>query len=239
MQILPHSRNVEGTLRALSLDDSYRPLVGKSAFSPDSRMDDPGFRAEFERRISVLKLAGFYAAHPADAYETLRDSLNEAGRQRFFGNFDIAAGYAPFAESKAFAFWSDLKQRLFFHHGSRFLLAFLGLSAGLSALLWVKRQELPTAAPAAGFTLIAMAFTELAISSLLDAQDIARHHLVFFALFDMMVIATVYLALSTAAIMRKRSHAAICHSDAVLGVVRHSDDRARDLGPRQTHENPR
>lgn len=196
MQILPHSGNVEGTLKSLGLDDSYRPLIGKTAFSPDSRTDDPAFRQEFDRRISVLKLAEFYAANPRDAYEALRDSLSEAGRQRLFGNFDIATGYAPFAESKAFAYWSNFKQRLFFHHGSRFLFAFLGLSAILSALLWLRRKELSIPALAAGFTLVGMAFTELAISSLLDAQDIARHHLIFFALFDMILISTVYLASS-------------------------------------------
>ena len=44
--------------------------------------------------------------------------------------------------------------------------------------------------------LLAMAFLDLAISSLLDAADIARHHLVFFALFDMILISTVYVASS-------------------------------------------
>ena len=195
-QILPHSKNVESTLKGLGLDDSYRPLIGKNAFLPDSRMDDPAFRREFDRRVSVGKMVLFYVTHPRDAYESLRDSLDEAGRQRLFGNFDIAAGYGPFAESKAFAYWSNVKQRLFFHHGSRFLFSFLGVSVILSALLWMGRKELSAAALAAGFTLIGMAFTELAMSSLLDTSDIVRHHLTFFALFDMMIIATVYLAIS-------------------------------------------
>jgi hypothetical protein len=196
MQIVPHSRNVERTLKGLGLDDSYLPLIGKSAYFPDSRLGDPAFRREFDQRISVLKLAVFYAVHPWDTYETLQDSLNEAGRQRFFGNFDIATGYAPFTESQAFAYWSTFKQRLFFHHGARFFFTFLGLSAILSALLWVRRKELSRPALAAGFTLIGMAFTELAIASLFDAQDIARHHLIFFALFDMILLSTVYLASS-------------------------------------------
>ncbi len=196
IQILPHSRNVDRTLRALGLDDSYRPLIGKNAYWPDSRMDDPVFHREFDKHISVLKLALFYVAHPRDAYQALGDSLAEAGRQRLFGNFDITAGYSPFAESKAFAYWSTFKQRLFFHHGFRFLFAFVGVSVVLSALLWMRRKELSTPALAAGFTLIGMTFTKLAISSLLDASDIARHHLIFFAMFDMMVIATVYLAIS-------------------------------------------
>jgi hypothetical protein len=195
-QILPHSDNVERAFKGLGLDDSYRPLIGKNAYWPGSRMDDPAFRREFGRRISALKLAMFYAVHPADTYEALRDSLDEAGRQRLFGNFDLTAGYEPFTESKAFAYWSNFKQRLFFHHGSRFLFVFVGVSAIFAALLWMRRKDLSAAVLAAGFTLIAMAFTELAISSLFDAMDIVRHHLIFFALFDMMVIASVYLAIS-------------------------------------------
>jgi hypothetical protein len=196
VQILPHSNDVERTLQGLGLDDSYRPLIGKNVYWPGSRMEDPTFREEFGRRISALKLAMFYAAHPRDTYEALHDSLDEAGRQRLFGNFDLTAGYAPFTESKAFEFWSKFKQRLFFHHGTRFLFVFVGVSAILSALLWVRRKDLSAAALAAGFMLIGMAFTELAISSLFDAMDIVRHHLIFFALFDMMTIATVYLAIS-------------------------------------------
>lgn len=197
LQILPHSGNVEGTLKSLGLDDSYRPLIGKNAFWPDSRMGDPAFRREFDRRISVVKLAVFYAAHLRDAYEALQDSLNEAGRQRLFGNFDIATGYPPFTESQTFAYWSNFKRRLFFYHGARFLFAFLGVSVGFSAMLWMRRKALSAQALAAGITLIGMAFTELFISSLLDAMDIARHHLIFFALFDMILISTVYLASSS------------------------------------------
>jgi hypothetical protein len=39
-----------------------------------------------------------------------------------------------------------------------------------------------------------MAVTELAISSLADAVDIPRHHLLFYVQFDLMVIAAVWLA---------------------------------------------
>lgn len=195
LQLLPHSKNVERTLSDLGLDDSYRPLIGKNAFYPDSRMDDPVFQAAFNKRVSLPRLAAFYVTHPRDTYEALRDSLGEAGRQQLSGNFDISVGYPPLTESQAFAFWSGFKRRLFFHHGSRLLFAFLAVAAALSALLWVNRKTFSPGAVPAGFALLAMALTGLMIASLLDKADIARHHSIFFVLFDMMIITTVYIGL--------------------------------------------
>jgi len=43
-----------------------------------------------------------------------------------------------------------------------------------------------------------MAATEMAIASLADSMDVPRHHFVFYALFDMMVLATVYLCFGRA-----------------------------------------
>ena len=60
--------------------------------------------------------------------------------------------------------------------------------------LWVLGARLAPGTVAGGFVLIAIAVTELAISSLADAADVERHHTIFFALFDMMVLAVVCLA---------------------------------------------
>ena len=188
VRILPHASNVDNTLKSLGLDDSYRALIGKNAYEPESHPGDLVFRKEFDRRVSAPKLAMFYALHPVLAYKTLCDSLDEAGRQSMGGNFDMSAGYGPMAESKAFAYWSNLKRVLFFQHGQRFLFTFVALSAVLGALSWLRRSV-------AGFVLIGAAFIELGVSSMFDAADVARHHLVFFALFDAMLIATAILLL--------------------------------------------
>lgn len=190
-QIVPHSHNPSGALRALGLDDSYLPLMGKNAYWSDSRMQDPGFEREFRRRTGFGRLAVFYATHPRDSWVALRDSLDEAGRQSDSGNFDPAAGYAPRAESRAFGVWSRFKRRLFFHHGSRMLAAFLASAALLLAVAGLRRGALPHGALAGAFALVFMACLELAIASLGDAMDIARHHTVFFALWDAMLFAAL------------------------------------------------
>lgn len=193
-QILPHSKNVERTLADLGLDDSYRRYIGMNSFYPGSRMEEPAFHQEFMRRVTLRRLGVFYLTHPRDAYEALRDSLKEAGRQRIFGTFDLSAGYPPLLESAAFAWWSDFKKFLFYRHGPRLLFTFLGTTAIVSWLLWRLRKMMLPGAMAAGFALMAMAWTELLLSSMLDCADIARHHMVFFELFDTMLIALVYLA---------------------------------------------
>jgi hypothetical protein len=42
-----------------------------------------------------------------------------------------------------------------------------------------------------------MTLTEMAVSSLADAMDVVRHHLIFYALFDMMLLAAVAVALAS------------------------------------------
>jgi len=196
-EILPHSQNAVRTMADLGLDDSYRTCIGKKAFLAGSGMDDRGFRERFIERLSYGKLAVFYAKHPAAAFHTMIDSLSDQGRQHAFGNFDISAGYSIPAESKAFALWSDVKSHVFYHHGLAFLLAFLSLVTLFAVLLLVEHKSLPRGVLTAGFCLIGAGFTELGLSTLCDSMDLPRHALLFFALFDMIALACVYLALSS------------------------------------------
>ena len=195
-EILPHAKDTGRTLADLGLDDSYRFCIGKKAYLPNSGMDDPAFRERFMRRLSYGKLAVFYAKHPAVACRTMTDALSESGRQHAFGNFDVSTGYPPGTESQAFDAWSGLKRHFFFQHGRTFLLAFLALVGLFATQLWLARRRLPRAALPAGLGLIGVAATELCLSTLCDSMDLTRHSLVFFALFDMIVLACAYLALT-------------------------------------------
>jgi hypothetical protein len=195
-QVLPHAKNVDRTITDLGLNDSYRQYIGMHSFSDGSPMDDARFVADFHWRISYASLAWFFLTHPRDAYTALRHSLDAAGRQRpVLGNFDITAGMPPLAESRSFALWSNLKRRLFEHRGPRFFFCFLGLSAAVAVLLFLQRRRLERGEFLGGYILIGMTATELAISSLADAVEIPRHHLLFYAQFDLLVIAAACLAM--------------------------------------------
>jgi hypothetical protein len=193
--LLPHSEDFNRTLADLGLDQSYRPYIGMVSFSGGSPMGDPRFVEEFRRKINYRGLAWFLATHPRDAYVALRVSLDEAGRQRpALGNFDPSAGLAPYAESQAFDGWSNLKRVLFDRRGSRYFTCFVTL-CGLVALgLFRQQRRLPDGAVAAGLILIGMACTELAVSSLADAMEVPRHHLLFYTFFDLLLLVGVWLA---------------------------------------------
>jgi hypothetical protein len=47
---------------------------------------------------------------------------------------------------------------------------------------------------AGGVVLIGMAFTAMFMASLADAVDVPRHHLLFYVLFDMLVVLLVHLS---------------------------------------------
>lgn len=192
--VLPHASDVDRTLADLGLDSSYRPYIGMLAFSSGSPMGDPRFVETFRRKVTYGTLAAFFATHPRDAYVALRMSLDEAGRQRPpLGNFDISAGLPPNAESQAFALWSNSKRALFEHRGSRYFTCFAATCVALAGPLVWRRNALPHGALPAGLILIGMACTELAISSLADALEPARHHLLFYALFDLLMLGVIWL----------------------------------------------
>jgi hypothetical protein len=91
-RILPHSTNVDQTIRDVGLDESYRRYIGMHSFAEGSPMSDASFVERFRSRVSYVGLGWFYLTHPRDAYTALRFSLNEAGAQRpNLGNFDVSA----------------------------------------------------------------------------------------------------------------------------------------------------
>jgi len=194
-QILPHSRNVSEAIADLGLDDSYRVWIGRHAYSEGVPQEEEIFFAPFQRKVPYSRVAAFLLTHPRDAYLALRVSLNEAGRQRpIYGNFDPGSGAAPFAQSQAFATWSDFKARKFRGKGPRLVFSFLALAALGMGLLCAQRRTLPPGTFTAGICLIGMTFTELLVSSLADAVDVPRHHWIFFAQTDMLLLMSFWLA---------------------------------------------
>ena len=225
-EILPHSRNVGRTLQDLGLDDSYRASIRKSAYQPDSGMLDPAFQRRFLQRVSPGNLAVFYARHPAVAYQAMVDGLAEAGRQTAFGNFDIATGYPPYTESRAFALWRNAKRAVFFRHGAAFLFTFLGLSALLVGFLWQGRKRLPRGALPAGLCLIGAAATEMGLATLTDATEMTRHSTIFFALFDMIALVCAWFAIAFVARRVSREAAGAAASADDVEIVEAAPDVA-------------
>ena len=132
-------------------------------------------------------------------------SFNMAGRQRdIIGNFDISAGRPPLAETDSFAFWSNCKRRVFFIRGPRLFYAFFGLSVLALWLLSELRAELDPALLRGFLALVGTAWVELLIACFADVTDLARHHLVCFAEFDLLLLFVLRMGLSWFLLKRGR-----------------------------------
>ena len=204
-QILPHSWSIDRTMAQLGLDDSYRRCIGMKAYVPNSGMEDPAFRERFMQRLPLSRLALFYLKHPSVAFRTMTNGLNDAGEQQALGNFELALGYPRLTKTHFFALWGEGKGLLFFHHGKRLWYVFVTLAACFGALLVWTRGSLPRGALLAGACLVAGACLELAMATLCDSMDIARHATMFLLLFDTILVSALSLALHGLA-MRKQEN---------------------------------
>jgi hypothetical protein len=186
LQILPNSHNVKTDLAALGLDESYEKLIGTHAYSADSGMNDRAFVRMFMQRTSYSRLGWFFLTHPRDAWLALDRMLAEGGRQRpAMGNFDRRTGLPAYSESQTFAFWSNAKQAIFYHHGVRYLSYFVLLAVLIGGIATARKQTLPRVLVAGVYALAAMGSSEMLIASLADAVDETRHYFIAGAILDL------------------------------------------------------
>ena len=194
-EIMPRSKNVVQDLSELGLDISYQKWIGTYWYQDGSPLNDDKFLPEFSSRTSHARIAWFFLRHPAPAYHAIRTGLDQAGRQRVpVGNFDRSAGAPAFAESQAFAFWSNLKRKVFEARGSRYFFYFIAVCGVFCATLFgAGRCLMP-----GGVCLCLMAWMALFISAFGDAVEVTRHFFLFNALADFILVCTIaaLLALS-------------------------------------------
>ena len=187
--ILPHARNPDQALRQLGFDDSYRHYIGTHAYSPRSPLDNPAVAEDFMQRTSYARVAWYFLRHPAEARLALEQSLAEAGSIRpYLGNFDHREGRPQFAQSQTFAFWSRMKAALFLDHGRRYLFCAIALALAVCGLATWLRARLASGMLAGCYVLAGVSVAEMLVASLGDAVDIPRHHFIFSATMDLLVL---------------------------------------------------
>ena len=194
LQILPSSPTPRADLQELGLPASWMTYYLTHAYMAKAGLRDPGFNAEFLRRVGYRRLVAFYLRHPA-RFANLLQAAAARGfvlRQDYLGNFTKAAGGKPREWSRAFDTWSAWKARL--GSSGPWLLPLFWASnlAGAFAILLRSRDPLPRCLAVAVAVLIAMSITEFFVCSLADAlADVARHLHAFNAMTDLCLIADV------------------------------------------------
>lgn len=196
-RILPNAANPGEALTALGLDDSWRKWIGQNAYSEGTRLDEPEYFRPFLRLTSNRKIGAYYLRHPAETWKQLVKYLGETGRfKSSAGNFDSHSGQAPGTAYEGFQWTSRLKRSIFLYHGEALFAYFLGLSLSVPLLLLWIRDRVPEGAVAGGVVLGAMAMTTLLVSALADVYEEVRHQLLALAMFDILLVALVWLLLA-------------------------------------------
>jgi hypothetical protein len=201
MELLPRSPDPAADLVELGLDPAWVKYSGIHAYLPTSPIGLPDFKKRFFDNFGYRKLLVFYAKHPPRFY----DRMTRAGRRAFLlrppglGNFEQATGKAPFAVSRRFALWSDLRAKL-----QR--AGLLGIALLFSGVLYASVRRYGRASPRARLfrvaliALTAMATLEFLVCSLADyLGDLSRHLFTFHAMFDMILIAAIAWPVEAAA----------------------------------------
>ncbi|MCC6859037.1 MAG: hypothetical protein IT158_10765, partial [Bryobacterales bacterium] len=188
---LPRSADVPGDLARLGLDPGEKHRVGTHAYSPGSPFEYPVPARQFAGRLSLTRIALYYAGHPATTWQILRDALHRgsllrADRQ---GNYDRGAGRPPYAMSYYFALWSIAKYQVLGRRPVAYLMFFL-IPAGVLAAM-AARRRLPPGMAGAALVMAAMAAVELAIGTLGDAAEITRHLTIYNFLSDVLFVAAL------------------------------------------------
>lgn len=192
LRILPLSPDPRADLAELGLEADWIRYARTSAYSPDSGLNDPEFRAAFDQRYSYRKMWRFYLHHPERLARPARDTAESFFRLRpGLGNFDQSTGAEGRAQARRFALWSDLRARLSDYGAVALPLL---LAGNLAAALHGYRRASPRGRLVREgiVVLVAMCALEFAVCALSDAQlvyDTIRHLYVGEAIGDLLIVA--------------------------------------------------
>jgi hypothetical protein len=199
MILLHNSPTALDDLRELGLGPEYLQYVDHwpiPTFVDESTKQ--AWWSEFNHRTGHGQIAWFILRHPwrtaAIVYRTLH---HEAAKRRpDLGNYERQYGLPPGAKTTSFGWWSALRSFPFRFAPWHILLWYLGL---LAAGIWLAvrtRGGIASLLGLLGAALSGMGLVELAVGSMGDAGEVARHLLLFHIITDF----TIVLALVCAAL---------------------------------------
>lgn len=114
--VLKTSQDVEATLDDFGIYGQYALLYDTTLYDkyPIAFVDGEEFDQDFYKQLTFVDIAAYYARNPAQFYEMLKFSLENAYtiRPQSTGNFLKEAGQPPGAKTSFFTLYSSLKDSL-------------------------------------------------------------------------------------------------------------------------------
>ena len=187
-ELLPASADPARDLRNLGLPETWLRYANTNPYDPASVMHDGAFRKRFDATFGTGKLIAFYALRPLRLGGLLLRGCRDAlvMRPRILGNFVEAPGIPPQARSRAFAVWSDAKEKLRSQGVWLVPLLLAGNIAGGLAGFVRGPSPLWRRASLAAALLAAMAVVEFTVVMVAQGRvDLDRHLYLFHAMLDL------------------------------------------------------
>lgn len=186
--LLTHSPTPEQDFSELGLDPAWKPLIGKSAYVPDSPLSNPDFKNEFRERVGSFTTPLFYLARPSRFFGLARRSAKHVFQTRVdMGYYEKQTGRPP--RTKPPALWSHIRD-LVFPKSVWFLLAFFSTALVATAIVFAKAlSDTIKGLAALSGLLIVLALGVFLIPILLIGElDLVRYLILFNVAFEMLLI---------------------------------------------------
>ena len=189
--LLPASGNPAGALAELGLPAADLPLAGTHAYSPDSPVTQPAWRADFVGRIGYRQILSYYFRHPWTAIQVVSRGLTyyaAAMRPGELANYRREDGFPPSTLSQRFAWWSHWRAWFIWVLPAHVVIFWCVVGVGavlcLAKRKWADRWPLYPLVLVLGLSGV----LEFLFAVLLDATETARHLFFFHVLTELLVL---------------------------------------------------
>jgi len=192
MILLHNSPSPQEDLRELGLGPEYLRYVDHWPIPEfDGAAEKRKWWDEFSSRTGHGQIARFILRHPPRALRILYRTLHRQAslRRPGLGNYERQYGFPPGAQTASFDWWSAFRSTLFRVAPWHILVWYAAI---IGVCVWRGRVEWRVCM--LGALLAGMGLVELAVSSMADAGEVARHLFLFHAVTDFTIVLALFCA---------------------------------------------
>jgi len=179
------------TLAEFGLPESYMPVVGTHAYSPNAPIHDEEWQRQFLERTSFRKVGIYYLRHPMITLGTLGHALTSDApviRPENLANYERESGFPPHTQAHRFDWWSNFRSWLLRVFPAHLVILYFLVIGGAIACLF--RPALAAQWPLYPLALVfaACGIIEFLVGVLGDCLETARHLFLFQVITEILIV---------------------------------------------------